>query len=258
MASPPRWRRELPERRRGAAAAPALGRPPAVGLHDLRDAIAWYDNVPLALLAPLRGRCRRCGADPVALPGVELLTALLVAACVLAFGAHAEALVAAFFCAVLVVISAIDIEHRIVPNRIVLPAPRRARRADAAHPSPEWPLAALGAALLPLPAALVYPAGMGMGDVKLALLLGAMLGRTSRSALMVGMLAALVPASCSSRGRRGGAQDGAPFAPFLALGGDRGALLGRRRARRVPEPSLRGRQCSSGYRRPCRYLVRGI
>src|SRR5207253_10627500 len=85
--------------------------------------IRWYDNVPLLSYALLRGRCRDCEARiPVVYPAVELITALLLAGCVLAFGLSAEAAVAAFFCAVLVAVSAIDLEHRIIPNRIVLPA----------------------------------------------------------------------------------------------------------------------------------------
>ena len=82
----------------------------------------------------------------------------------------------------LVVLSAIDLDYRIVPNRIVLPA---AAVVLVAHtlidPSVEWILAALGASVFLLIAALVYPEGIGMGDVKLALLLGAMLGRSVRS-----------------------------------------------------------------------------
>ena len=88
---------------------------------------------------------------------------------------------ASFFCVVLVVLSAIDLEHRIVPNRIVLPAALVVLVAQTAlHPSPEWTLGALGASGFLFVAALAYPAGMGMGDVKLALLLGAMLGRARR------------------------------------------------------------------------------
>jgi leader peptidase (prepilin peptidase)/N-methyltransferase len=70
-----------------------------------------------------------------------------------------------------------------------------------------------------LVAALAYPAGMGMGDVKLALLLGAMLGRLVGVGLMVGMVAALVP-SVYLLARHGAAarKMGIPFAPFLALG----------------------------------------
>jgi leader peptidase (prepilin peptidase)/N-methyltransferase len=80
-------------------------------------------------------------------------------------------------------------------------------------------LAALGACGFLLLAAIVYPAGMGMGDVKLALLLGAMLGRTVPVGLMLGMLLALVP-SIFLLARHGAAarKMGFPFGPFLALG----------------------------------------
>src|SRR5205823_2393367 len=142
--------------------------------------IAWHDNVPLLSYVLLRGRCRACGARiPLRYPGVELATAALAAGCALAFGLTLHALVAAFFCAALVAVSATDLEHRIIPNRIVLPAAAIVLAAQSAldlrH---EWAIAALGASGFLLVAALVYPAGMGMGDVKLALLMGAMLGRT--------------------------------------------------------------------------------
>jgi leader peptidase (prepilin peptidase)/N-methyltransferase len=183
--------------------------------------VAWYDNVPLVSYAVLRGRCRGCDARiPLVYPLVELATALLVAGCVLAFGVTWEALVAAFFCAVLVAVSATDWSHRIVPNRIVLPATAVVLAAQTLlHPSPEWLLGALGASAFLLVAALAYPGGMGMGDVKLALLLGAMLGRGVGVALMVGMVAALLP-SAVLLARHGSAarKMGIPFAPFLALG----------------------------------------
>jgi leader peptidase (prepilin peptidase)/N-methyltransferase len=183
--------------------------------------IAWYDNVPLVSYALLRGRCRGCdGRIPLRYPAVELATALLVAACVLAFGLTLAALVAAFFCAVLVTVSATDLEHRIIPNRVVLPGAVVVLVAQTLlHPSPEWALAALGAAGFLLLAALAYPAGMGMGDVKLALLMGAMLGRSVPVALMAGMLLALVP-SIVLLARHGSAarKMGIPFGPFLALG----------------------------------------
>jgi leader peptidase (prepilin peptidase)/N-methyltransferase len=183
--------------------------------------IAWYDNVPLLSWALLRGRCRACGTaiSPV-YPAVELATAALVVACVLEFGLTAEAAVAAFFCAVVVVVSAIDLAHRIIPNRIVLPAAAVCLVAQTAlEPSPEWALAALGASAFLLVAALAYPGGMGMGDVKLALLMGAVLGRTVPVALMAGMLLALVP-SVVLLARHGGRarKMGIPFGPFLALG----------------------------------------
>ena len=86
-------------------------------------AIGWRDNVPLLSYALLRGRCRSC-RSPIGLvyPAVELATALLVAGCILAFGVSLRALVAAVFCAALVVVTATDLEHRIIPNWIVGPS----------------------------------------------------------------------------------------------------------------------------------------
>jgi leader peptidase (prepilin peptidase)/N-methyltransferase len=183
--------------------------------------LAWYDNVPLLSYAVLRGRCRSCDVRiPLVYPLVELVTGLLVAACVLAFGLTADALVAAGFCCVLVAVSATDWSHRIIPNRIVLPAAAAVLAAQTLlHPSPEWILCALGASGFLLAAAIAYPRGMGMGDVKLALLMGAMLGRTVGVALMIAMVAALVP-SVVLFARHGSAarKMGIPFGPFLALG----------------------------------------
>jgi leader peptidase (prepilin peptidase) / N-methyltransferase len=184
--------------------------------------LAWYDNIPVLSYLLLRGRCRNCRATiPWRYPLVELVTALLVGACVLAFGFTAQAAVAAFFCAALVAVSVVDLERRLVPNRIVLPAAAIVLVAQTLlFPSPEWALAAFGAALFLFLAALAYPAGMGMGDVKLALLLGAMLGRTVPVAMMGGMIAALVP-SVVLLVRHGSAarKMGIPFGSFLALGG---------------------------------------
>lgn len=182
--------------------------------------IRWSDNVPLVSFLLLRGRCRSCDAAiPVRYPLVEALTAALVVASIAAFGLTAEGLLAAAFCAVLVVLSAIDVEHRIVPNRVVLPAAGVALVAHTAiDPSAEWFIAALGASGFLLVAALVHPRGMGMGDVKLALLLGAVLGRDVVLALLIGMIAALVPAVVVAAGGGSVRKLAVPFVPFLALG----------------------------------------
>ena len=183
--------------------------------------IAWYDNIPLVSYAVLRGRCRTCKAKiGLRYPAVELVTALLISACVWKFGLHPEALVAVVFGAALVAISAADLEHMIVPNVIVLPAAAVVLAAQSAiHPSFEWAISAFAFAAFLLLVALVYPGGMGMGDVKLALLLGAMLGRTVAVAFAVGALSALVP-SIWLIARHGGKarKMKIPFAPFLALG----------------------------------------
>lgn len=183
--------------------------------------LSWYENVPLLSYAVLRGRCKGCGAHiPLRYPAVEASAALLVAGSVWKFGLHAEALVAILFCLALVAVSATDLEHRVIPNRIVLPSAAAVLVTQTAvKPSPEWAIAAAGAFTFMLVLALIYPAGMGMGDVKLALLLGAMLGRTVPVALMVGVLSAMVPAVVliarhGSKARK----MGVPFGPFLALG----------------------------------------
>ena len=198
----------------------SIVRPPSACM-SCGERIAWHDNVPVLSWFLLRGRCRHCkAAIPWVYPAVELVTAVLVTGCVLAFGVTWDAAVASFFCAVLVVISATDLEHRIIPNRVVVPAAVIVLAAQTIlHPSPVWALAALGAAGFLLAAALAYPAGMGMGDVKLALLLGAMLGRVVPVGLMLGMLLALVP-SVYLLARHGAAarKMGIPFGPFLALG----------------------------------------
>ncbi len=185
--------------------------------------VAWYDNVPLLSYALLRGRCRSCAA-PIGARYVlvEVLTALLVAGCFLAFGLSGEAFVAAFFVAALVALSAIDAEHRILPDKIVLPATVVVLAAQIAlmpDRTLEWVVAALGASLFLFAALLAYPKGMGMGDVKLCLLLGAMLGKTVLVAVMVGMMAALVPAVfLLVRHGTAARKMGIPFGPFLAFG----------------------------------------
>ena len=96
---------------------------PGSSCGSCKSPIAWYDNVPVLSYLLLRGRCRSCGAHISSrYLAVELLTALLAAGCFLRFGVSGRAFVGAFFCAVLVVLSAIDFERRILPNVIVLPS----------------------------------------------------------------------------------------------------------------------------------------
>jgi leader peptidase (prepilin peptidase)/N-methyltransferase len=183
--------------------------------------LAWYDNLPLVSYALLKGRCRSCNIRISALyPAVELVTALLVATCVWKFGLSGEAAIAGFFCAVLVAVTATDLTHRIIPNRIVLPATVVVLVAQTGiQPSPVWVLAAIGASGFLFAAALAYPAGMGMGDVKLALLMGAALGKTVSVAMLSGMLFALVPSLyLLVRHGQKARKMGIPFGPFLALG----------------------------------------
>jgi leader peptidase (prepilin peptidase) / N-methyltransferase len=183
--------------------------------------IRWYDNVPVLSYAVLRGRCRHCG---VRIPPrdlvIELATALLLVGCVLAFGVTLKAAAAGIGCAALVVATATDLERRIVPNWVVLPAAAAVLALQTvAHPSPVWAVGAVGAAGFFFLAALAYPGGMGMGDVKLALLIGAMLGRTTPVGIMLGLLLGLIPSVVLIARHGSGARKLAiPFAPFLAAG----------------------------------------
>jgi leader peptidase (prepilin peptidase)/N-methyltransferase len=194
---------------------------PGSSCPSCQSAIAWYDNIPLVSYLLLRGRCRSCQVHiPAKYPLVELTTAVLVSACFLVFGLTADAAIAAFFCAVLVTISVTDLERRVIPNRVVLPAAALVLVAQTAvHPSPRWAISAAGGSLFLLLAALAYPGGLGMGDVKLALLLGAALGVALPVGLMAGMLAALVPAAVLlSRHGQAARKMAIPLGPFLAGG----------------------------------------
>jgi leader peptidase (prepilin peptidase)/N-methyltransferase len=202
---------------------------PASACMSCGTTLAWHDNIPLFSWLLLRGRCRTCGtAIPWKYPAVELATALLVAACFLVFGLSWDAAVASFFCATLVAVSITDLERRIIPNRIVLPAAAVVLIAQTLlHPSPQWLIGGLAASGFLLLAALAYPAGMGMGDVKLALLLGIMLGKVVPVALMAGMVAALVPAVyLLAKHGQAARKMGIPFGPFLAFGGIVGLFAG--------------------------------
>ena len=154
--------------------------------------------------------------------GAVAVAAALVALCFVRFGFTGRALVAAFFVSVLVVLSLIDFRERRLPNRIVLPAALLVLAAQVAlfpDRALEWVVAALGAALFLFLPLLVYPAGMGMGDVKLALLLGAALGRSVVLALVLALAASFI-AGVALIAARGVAARKAyiPFGPFLAGG----------------------------------------
>jgi leader peptidase (prepilin peptidase) / N-methyltransferase len=152
-----------------------------------------------------------------------LISAPLVVACLVHFGMTWDGLLGAYFCAVLVLLSIIDIEERRLPNVIVLPSfvlvltahlilyPERAA---------EWTIAAFGAALFLFLPTLLMPGAMGMGDFKLALLLGAMLGWAVITAIFIGSIAGALVGIGVLMTRGSGARKQAIFyGPFLAFGG---------------------------------------
>ena len=196
-----------------------------------RTDIAPYDNVPIFSWLALRGRCRRCHAAISArYPAVELLTAITVAAVVLSRGVGLNLLLELPFAALLLAVAGIDLEHKIVPNRLVAPAGVYGVVVAAViEPAalPESLLAGVGAFSFLLLIALAYPAGMGMGDVKLAGVMGLFLGLSVVPALLCAFLAgSAVGLSMIVRHGAAARKRGVPFGPFLALGGLVGLFAG--------------------------------
>jgi leader peptidase (prepilin peptidase)/N-methyltransferase len=152
----------------------------------------------------------------------------LAVACAVVFASTGEAVVDALGCAVLVAITVTDIERRVIPNRIILPALVAALVVQTVRePSVEWVVSALAAGGFFLVLALVYPAGLGMGDVKLAAFMGAWLGRDVAVALFAGSLLGLLPAlAVLLRPGGQGRKETLPYGPFLAAGGVIGLFFG--------------------------------
>jgi leader peptidase (prepilin peptidase)/N-methyltransferase len=175
----------------------------------------------LATNAPLHDPLLRRVSRSPRLVFVVLGTTLLGGACGLVYGFTLEALIAALFCWVLVIVTRTDLEHRLIPDVIVLPgavALLALRTID--DPSVEWILSALGAGIVLFLIVLVYPSGLGMGDVKLSALLGAGLGVSVVVAMFVGFFAAFVPAAILFvRHGKNARKHAIPLGPFLALGG---------------------------------------
>jgi leader peptidase (prepilin peptidase) / N-methyltransferase len=193
--------------------------------------IAARDNVPVLSWLLLRGRCRHCGATISArYPLIEALTGAAFAAVAAVVGVEGELALYLPFTALLIAVAAIDLEHRIVPNKLLAPAAVWAVVAWAVVDLeflPEALAAGAGAFVFLLLAALAYPAGMGMGDVKLAGVMGLYLGLSVIPALLIAFLAgAVVGIAMIARHGSDARKTGVPFAPFLALGGFVGVLAG--------------------------------
>jgi leader peptidase (prepilin peptidase)/N-methyltransferase len=189
-----------------------------------REPLRRRDNVPLVSWLALRGRCRGCGEPiPARYPLVELACTVTFVAIAAVRGVDENLLLELPLAAVLIGVAAIDLEHHIVPNRIVLPAAIFGVLAAAIVKPGELPellAAGAGAFAALLVAALAYPAGMGMGDVKLAGVMGLYLGVSVAPALLAAFAAgSIVGLAILAREGTGARKKGVPFAPFLALGG---------------------------------------
>jgi leader peptidase (prepilin peptidase)/N-methyltransferase len=195
-------------------------------------AVKPYDNVPLFGWLLLRGRCRSCGTGiSPRYPVVEALSAVLAVTVVLVKGSAHDIVLGLLLVAVLVPVALIDLDHRIIPNKLMAPAAAAALIAGAVtRPSglPEQLIAGAAAGAFLLVFALAYPRGMGMGDVKLAAVMGLFLGREVAVAMLAGVLiATLVGAGVIARlGVARGRKTALPFGPFLALGGVIALLAG--------------------------------
>ena len=182
-----------------------------------------WELVPVVSWIALRARCGGCGARiSWRYPAIELVSGLLAAGAILLVGADARGAAVALLLVVLVPVVVIDLEHKLIPDVIVLPAAAAALAlAIANEPSRWWvpTAAALGASLFLLILTIVYPGGMGLGDVKLALLLGAVLGSAVIPALAFAFAAgALLGAALLVRFGSRARKLAVPFGPFLAAG----------------------------------------
>jgi leader peptidase (prepilin peptidase)/N-methyltransferase len=191
-----------------------------------------YDNVPVLSWLLLRGRCRNC-KEPISVryPLVEAGTALLCALVVVAKGADGDAVIGIVFVLLLVPITLIDLEHRIIPNKITYPGAVLAVVLVAVFDSDslvEHLISGAAAGGFLLVAAIVQPRGMGMGDVKLALMMGLFLGRAVAPGMFVALIAgSLIGALIIARvGAKKGRKTAIPFGPYLALGGLVGLFAG--------------------------------
>jgi leader peptidase (prepilin peptidase)/N-methyltransferase len=193
--------------------------------------IAGYDNIPVVSWMLLRGRCRHCSAPiPIRYPLVEALTALLFVAVGVRTGLEYTLLPALALTITLVAAAETDLEHHIIPNRLMATSAVAGLAlwaiADAGR-LPENLIAGAAAGGFLLAAAVAYPAGMGMGDVKLGGVMGLYLGASVAPALFIGFAAGALVGIAIVLARGGSARkQGVPFGPFLALGGIVALLYG--------------------------------
>lgn len=197
------------------------------------ETIAAYDNVPVLSWLMLRGRCRQCG-DRISAryPLTELAMALLFAATVLILGTEdaGQLALGLAFCALLVLVTLTDLERRVIPNTALAVGAVAAVGIVAATDPGSLGTRAIAAAAvggLLFLVAVAYPRGMGMGDVKLAAVMGLYLGRSVAPALLIGFAAgALVGLALIARRGASARKQAVPFGPFLALGGVVGLWYG--------------------------------
>ena len=190
-----------------------------------------FDNVPVLSWLVLRGRCRSCGAPiSVRYPAVELLTAATFAAVVAVRGFDDGLWLELPFVACLIALAGIDLDHKLLPNKIVYPMAAYGLVVSLIVVTDDFPehlIAGVGAFAFLLLAVLAYPSGMGMGDVKLAGTMGLYLGVSVIPALLAAFLTGTVfGLAVIAREGAQARKKAVPFGIFLALGGLVGVLAG--------------------------------
>jgi leader peptidase (prepilin peptidase) / N-methyltransferase len=196
-----------------------------------RKPIAPYDNVPVLSWLVLGGHCRHCGAGiSPRYPAVELLTAAAFAAVVAVRGFDEGLVLELPFVACLIALAGIDVDHKLLPNRIVYPMAIYGVVATAVVDADDLVghlIAGAGAFLFLFVAVLAYPRGMGMGDVKLAGAMGLYLGLSIVPAMLVAFLSGtVVGLGIIAREGAQARKKAVPFGVFLAFGGLVGVLAG--------------------------------
>jgi leader peptidase (prepilin peptidase)/N-methyltransferase len=196
------------------------------------ESIAAYDNVPVVSWLVLRGRARCCGARiSPRYPLTELTVGALFAATVAVYWDEpAEAAIGLVFVTMLAVVTLTDLERRVIPDKVLLAgAVLCLAIAAPTDPGvlPERLIAAAAAGGVLFLVVLAYPAGMGLGDVKLTATMGLFLGRAVAPAVLLALLAgsAVGLAMIARHGPRA-RKMAIPFGPFLALGGAVALLVG--------------------------------
>jgi leader peptidase (prepilin peptidase)/N-methyltransferase len=211
---------------------------PASSCPACKAGIKFYDNIPIVSYLLLRGRCRNCQA-PISFryPCVETITGLSALCCVLKYGISVQALIVFCFISALIVITYIDIDHKIIPNRITLPGIPLCLLASFAFPELPFTDALFG--MISGGGSLFLIAwgykmitkkdGMGGGDIKLLAMIGALIGwqgviftiyLSSALGTIVGLPLMLA--------QKKNMKYAIPFGPFLSVGGITYLFFGKR------------------------------
>lgn len=196
---------------------------PASHCPNCETRIRVYDNIPVLSYLLLRGRCRDCKERiPISYPVVEAATVVLFGAAIYAFGISFKLFAALVFTIVLVALAGTDYEHRLLPNVIVVPATILGFVLSA-FLRPDWwwiyPLAALILAGILFLLAIIYPGGMGMGDVKMGGMLGAFLGPYAALAVFLGALTGAIAGGILMATGKMSRRTALPFGVFMSFGG---------------------------------------